>query len=425
MIRHGSKVTGAHAAKLTAARRMSVWDLIHGDSETARVLAQELPLTEQLRASLERTQRTKKAKPMETTTIATIEPSHQLAPVLPESKLALLRDTYARGATEQEFELFVSVCNRLRLDPFARQIYAVKRWNTELRREELQPQVSIDGMRLTAQRTGEYRGQSAPEWCGPDGIWRDVWLGNQPPAAARVQVYREGFVQPVTAVALYSEYVARKRDGSPTHFWVNMPANQLAKCAESLALRKAFPNELSGVYSVDEMDQAQDAPAMPKPAAVTQQRTIPAANGGKPQPKPKPQPEPKPAAQPAPAQPPQQQPAPEPCFARSFPIKAWAGKPMRSADAEALRDYVAFCEGVLGDRSRSWLHTRVKASMEQAELVYGELIQREAGGPPPEETTQVIGVDAINAAMDAEYARTRSRTRNPNTEMPNDDDLPY
>ena len=176
--------------------------------------------------------------------------------LMSREQLELLKATICAGSTDNEFSLFVNVCKRLRLDPFARQIFAVKRYDSNERRDVMAVQVSVDGLRLVAERTGEYLGQTKPEWCGADGVWRDVWLSKEKPSAARVGVRRRGFVEPLYAVALWDEFVQKKRDGGVTAMWDTKSTLMLRKCAESLALRQAFPAELSGVYTEEEMGQA-------------------------------------------------------------------------------------------------------------------------------------------------------------------------
>lgn len=173
-------------------------------------------------------------------------------------QLELLKATVAKGTTDDQFALFCEVAQRTGLNPFAKQIYAVLR-NTK-QGDKWVPtmtiQTGVDGYRLIAQRTGEYAGQRGPQWCGEDGDWRDVWLSKQPPAAARVGVYRTGFMEPVWGVATMQSYLQTDREGRPMGLWKTMPDVMIAKCAEVLALRKAFPQELSGLYADAEMDQA-------------------------------------------------------------------------------------------------------------------------------------------------------------------------
>lgn len=165
-------------------------------------------------------------------------------------KLDLLKQTVCKGATNDEFELFVHACKRTGLDPFMKQIHAVKRWDPKLNREAMTIQTGIDGYRLIADRTGKYMPAQEPavvcdaqgrvvsatafvkKW-GPDGNWHTI-----------------------AATAYFEEYVQTKKDKTPMGMWEKMPRSQLSKCAEALALRKAFPADLSGVYTKEEMEQS-------------------------------------------------------------------------------------------------------------------------------------------------------------------------
>lgn len=160
-------------------------------------------------------------------------------------QLSALKQLGLNNASNGDLAVFFHQAQKTGLDPFARQIYMIERGG------RYGIQTSIDGLRIVAQRSGEYAGQAGPYWCGEDGEWKDVWIAKIPPYAAKVGVYRKGFAEPLYAVARWDSYAV---PNSP--IWRKMPDVMLAKCAESLALRKAFPNDLSGLYTDEEMSQA-------------------------------------------------------------------------------------------------------------------------------------------------------------------------
>jgi phage recombination protein Bet len=185
--------------------------------------------------------------------------SSSLALWTPE-QTQLIATTIAPGCSSDELRLFAYACQRTGLDPFSKQIYAIKRGG------KMTIQAGIDGLRAIAERTGELDG-SHTEWCGDDGQWADVWLSAKPPAAAKTTIWRKGSSHPFTGVARFADYNAGQG------LWSKMPAAMIAKCSEALALRKAFPANLSGVYSTDEMEQVEV-----QPVTVTAAPALPAGD---------------------------------------------------------------------------------------------------------------------------------------------------
>ena len=185
-----------------------------------------------------------------------------------DAQRQIIRDSFANGASDTEFALLLEVARARRLNPLMRQIHFVKRWDTGKGREVWSWQVSIDGLRAVAERTGLYAGQDEPEFVdGPDGTL----------LLCKVRVYRKDWPRPAVGVAYWSEYVQTIRDRQtgkerPAAMWAKMPHIMLAKCAESLALRKAFPEDTSGLYTTEEMGQADNghavADVIPSPAAL-------------------------------------------------------------------------------------------------------------------------------------------------------------
>jgi phage recombination protein Bet len=180
-------------------------------------------------------------------------------------------------------ERFLAVCQRTGLDPLARQVYCIGRASKG--GVEWSIQTGIDGFRVVAERTGQYRGRAPFEWLTSKRQWVDVFIPGMDgphPLAARATVYREGWPHPTVAVAEWGAYAQTKSRGGLTAMWEKQGAGQLAKCAEALALRTAFPQDLSGVYTDDEQAgpaQAieQDRRAELEAAAVDWTATVEAA----------------------------------------------------------------------------------------------------------------------------------------------------
>lgn len=157
-----------------------------------------------------------------------------------EDQVKLIKTQIAKDCSDDELKLFLYQCKRTGLDPLTRQIYAIKRAG------RMTIQCSIDGFRVIAERSGTYAGQDEPVWIDDEkGI----------PVKCSVSVYKfspagQRYCAAV-GVAHFKEYYP-----NPINLQKSMPHVMIAKVAEALALRKAFPQDLSGLYTGDEMNQA-------------------------------------------------------------------------------------------------------------------------------------------------------------------------
>lgn len=166
-------------------------------------------------------------------------------------------------ASPAQLGIFFHYCKASGLDPFGRQIYMIKRKSRGEIRWTIQ--TGIDGYRLIARRAADRAGQSIAYedfvWYDADGGEHTVWLRDEPPAACKVVVWRGDARFP--AVAHWREYAPKVWDYEAQEYklgglWPQMPASQLSKVAEALALRRACPADLSGLH-VDEEMHAADA----------------------------------------------------------------------------------------------------------------------------------------------------------------------
>lgn len=167
-----------------------------------------------------------------------------------DKQLDMIKEMYFKGSTDLELQAFLHVCKRTGLDPFLKQVYPVKRWDSKASKEVLTVQTSIDGYRLIAERSGKYspgRETTYVEHANGNLISATSYIKKQTP---------DGSWHEVGATAYYDEYVQTDKAGKPTKFWEKMKRTMLSKCAEALALRKAFPADMSGIYTKEEMAQA-------------------------------------------------------------------------------------------------------------------------------------------------------------------------
>lgn len=218
-----------------------------------------------------------------------------------EQQLKDLRADYAKGATDSQFNNFILHCQERKLVP-GRHVYfqlrKAREWSEEARAYEFVKkasyQTSIDAFRLIAQRSGEYRGQDAPVYIyadedgGGDFIESSIQKNDPsdhskplPPWAVRVGVYRKGFEKPIQVTARFEAYAVYVKDGNSwvlNNMWERRGPEQLEKCAEALALRKAFPEELGGIYLAEELpdDPDEAAPQTIQVAAPAAQPSVPA-----------------------------------------------------------------------------------------------------------------------------------------------------
>lgn len=170
---------------------------------------------------------------------------------------------------------FFHTVERTGLDPLAKQIYCIGRAGRD--GVEWAIQTGIDGFRLIAERSGQYAGQDPAEWLTASGEWVDVFvkaLHGDHPLAARVAVYRHDWQRPAVGIATWDEYVQTKSNGELTAMWKQRGPGQLAKCAEALALRKACPQDLSGLYTDDEMGSSVPLDGEERQAPARQPRVL-------------------------------------------------------------------------------------------------------------------------------------------------------
>ncbi|HKE76480.1 MAG TPA: recombinase RecT [Acidimicrobiales bacterium] len=170
----------------------------------------------------------------------------ELAVARPALAIDVLREQLAPEATDIELAYFAAVCQRLDLSPWADQIVLVGRHDRRVGRKVHRHQITVAGRRALAVRTGKLAGIEGPVWCGPrergELVWREVWDDDEPPYCARVLVHVQGWVKPANGTAKWTEFAQFDSGGALLPLWARMPSHMLGKVAESMALRRAFPD---------------------------------------------------------------------------------------------------------------------------------------------------------------------------------------
>lgn len=193
--------------------------------------------------------------------------NREIAPVdafgkLTRNQVELIKRTVAKGASDDELKLFIQVCKGARLNPFMKQAHLVPFWDSKEGIERRAIIVGIDGFRAIAEGSGNYAGNDDPKFEGEKEIEftgyenkKEVTKKLMVPLEATVAIYKivAGGRYAFTATARWDEYYPGQKKGGQWHF---RPKLMLGKCAEALALRKAFPTLLSGMYEQAEMEQA-------------------------------------------------------------------------------------------------------------------------------------------------------------------------
>lgn len=145
--------------------------------------------------------------------------------------VSTLKATVAQGLNDQEFTLFAEFCKSTRLNPFKREIWAIKAGN------RLQLMTGINGFFAIANSHPQFDGLECEIETDDKGL----------PMKAIAKAHRKDRKFPAVGIALLRE----SKGASP--IWNTQPSVMLTKVAKARALREAFPQEMGGLYTDDEM----------------------------------------------------------------------------------------------------------------------------------------------------------------------------
>jgi hypothetical protein len=233
-----------------------------------------------------------------------------------DKELAAIREEYCAGATDTQFELFISECKARNLRPGPHLVFQLRNSkvydaDTQTSRYVKKPYwiTTIGALRLIALRTGQYGGSTPAEYIYLDDAGDPTVISQIPlpsktnkalprePWAVRVSVKRKDFDEPITSVVRFDSVAATQKRGESwvlTDMWQKRGDAQNAKCSEADALRKAFPEELGSLYLAEEIKNEVEEPTpqtpvtpasvVPLPPAVPKVDQTPATGTATPRP---------------------------------------------------------------------------------------------------------------------------------------------
>jgi hypothetical protein len=197
-------------------------------------------------------------------------PGLRVAPFLTDAQRNLVRRSLCKKLDDDQAAYFFEVVERTRLDPFTAQIRPDIRSTKDadgVKHPTLLVIVTLQGLRGIGERSGKLDGEDPIEWCDAEGKWYEVWLRDEPPAAARATVYRTDRNHPQVTTCRWEAFVQKvfARDGKevPNPFWRRMGSHMLGKCALAGSYRGLFPNLCSGVYLEEELPMELDPESEP------------------------------------------------------------------------------------------------------------------------------------------------------------------
>ena len=168
-----------------------------------------------------------------------------------------MRDTVAKGATDEEFKLFCAIAQSTGLNPFLKQIWFIKpNPYTNKQGAKITPpaqiMTGIDGYRAIANSHSQYDGTIIKT--ARDSAGKII--------SCYVEVHRKDRKLPATAEVFFKEYYKPGFNGKES-IWDKNGSVMIEKVAESLAMRRSFPLEVGALRTfeemgVDETDLSQD-----------------------------------------------------------------------------------------------------------------------------------------------------------------------